>query len=138
MYAYNVHMSSIRIDVAARKPVYEQIADELRARLLAGEIRPGARLPSVRSLAIDLGIHHNTVAQAYRAIAEEGWVELTRGRGATVLDRARPKPAGRRVRQGFERELTAWIARARGEGVGVDWLRALLERQAAELEGGGE
>ncbi|MDE2255872.1 MAG: GntR family transcriptional regulator [Betaproteobacteria bacterium] len=62
----------LRIDLASSVPVYEQAADGLRAGLVAGTFKPGARLPAVRALAIDLGVHHNTVAQTDRQIATEG------------------------------------------------------------------
>ena len=70
----------LRIDLASRDPVYEQIANGLRAELVSGQFSPGAKLPTVRTLAIDLGIHHNTVAEAYRQLANEGWLELKRHR----------------------------------------------------------
>src|ERR1700730_19257747 len=90
--------TAIRIDLAAPTPAYRQIADAIRALLVAGELRPGERLPTVRQLAIDLAVHHNTVAEAYRILSEEGWVDLRRKRGATVVERrasdARAKGTG--------------------------------------------
>ena len=50
----------LRIDLASRVPVYEQIANGLRAELVSGKFSPGAKLPTVRTLAINLGVHHNT------------------------------------------------------------------------------
>ena len=67
----------LRIDLASRVPVYEQIANGLRAELVSGRFSPGAKLPTVRILAINLGVHHNTVAEAYRQLANEGWLELS-------------------------------------------------------------
>src|SRR6266478_1822573 len=59
----------LRIDLASRVPVYEQIANGLRAELVSGKFSPGEKLPTVRTLAINLGVHHNTVAEAYRQLA---------------------------------------------------------------------
>ena len=59
----------LQIDLGSTVPVYEQIANGLRAELVAGRFSPGAKLPTVRTLAIDLGVHHNTVAGAYRQLA---------------------------------------------------------------------
>jgi GntR family transcriptional regulator len=73
-------------------PAYRQIANALRQHLVTGRVRPGQRLPPVRQIAIDLGVHFNTVAQAYRMLADEGWLDLKRRRGALVLDRKRPNP----------------------------------------------
>jgi DNA-binding transcriptional regulator YhcF (GntR family) len=68
---------------ARRRPI--GIADGLRALLVHGAFKTGDRLPTVRQLAIDLTVHHNTVAQAYRLLADEGWLDLRRHRGATWL-----------------------------------------------------
>ena len=76
----------LRIDMDAVDPVWRQIADQVRALLMAGRLRPGARLATVRELALDLGVNHNTVAEAYRQRAAEGFVSLERGVGAVVLD----------------------------------------------------
>jgi GntR family transcriptional regulator len=59
----------LRIDLASSVPVYEQIANGLRAELVSGQFSPGDKLPPVRMLALDLGVHHNTVAEAYRQLA---------------------------------------------------------------------
>lgn len=128
---------TIRIDLAARAPVYQQIADELRQHLVGGTLAPGERLPTVRTLAIDLGVHHNTVAQAYRRLADEGWVELARGRGATVRDRRTPASPGRPGRRRFTRELAGLVTRALADGIAPDWLRAELQRRIDALDEGG-
>src|SRR5271169_946128 len=93
---------TLRIDLASPRPVYEQIVSGLRAFLVAGEFAPGDQLPTVRQLAVDLGVHHNTVAESYRVLAEEGWLDLRRGRGAVVLDRRDPQPITA-VKNGFGR-----------------------------------
>jgi GntR family transcriptional regulator len=71
-------------------PAYRQIADSLRRHLVEGHLKPGALLPPIRQLAVDLGVHFNTVAQAYRLLSEEGWIDLKRRRGALVIERGRP------------------------------------------------
>lgn len=83
---------SLKIDLASPESAYEQIATGLRTLLVAGEFRPGAQLPTVRQFAMDLGVHHNTVAEAYRILAQEGWLDLKRRRGATVVERPGPRP----------------------------------------------
>jgi GntR family transcriptional regulator / MocR family aminotransferase len=68
------------------------LEDALRDALRSGRLRPGARLPSSRSLAADLGIARNTVADAYGQLVAEGWLVARQGSGTRVADRA---PAGR-------------------------------------------
>jgi DNA-binding transcriptional regulator YhcF (GntR family) len=118
----------LQIDLASRVPVYEQIANGLRAELVSGRFSPGATLPTVRTLAIDLGIHHNTVAEAYRQLANEGWLELKRHRGAIVRDRHRPR-AGPDTMERFTRPLRELVARGLSEGLS----RSSLAREMVEI-----
>ncbi|MGH9396615.1 MAG: GntR family transcriptional regulator [Terriglobia bacterium] len=120
----------IRIDLASRLPVYEQIADSLRALLVLEAFKPGEQLPTVRRLAADLGVHHNTVAEAYRMLAAEGWLDLKRGCGASVRDRAAPRssPKGRKD---FARRLERLAVEAIARGVP----RAVVARQVKLLAG---
>jgi len=122
----------LRIDLAAATPAYEQIVSGLRAILVAGGFEPGDQLPTVRQLAVDLSVHHNTVAEAYRVLAAEGWLELKRGRGATVLGRETPAaPAG--LREQFQRHLRELVAKARADGVPEAAIAALMTNQTKEL-----
>ncbi len=116
---------SLRIDLASPVPVYRQIASALRALLVGESFRAGDPLPTVRQLALDLGINHNTVAEAYRILAEEGWLDLRRRSGVTVLPRARPK-ASRDETATFSRRLEELLAEARARGVPLDALRLEL------------
>ena len=74
----------IRIDLDSPRPLEEQIVGSLRQAMAQGSIGPGAELPSVRQLAGDLGVHWNTVARAYRRLADEGVLVVRRGRGAVI------------------------------------------------------
>jgi GntR family transcriptional regulator len=107
----------IRIDLASPIPTYRQIVDALRAHLVEGQLAPGDVLPSVRRLAIELGIHFNTVAQAYRELAEEGWLDLKHGRRALVLERGIPAGAGRAVQRDFQKRLREMVAQMRAGGL---------------------
>src|SRR5579872_7136434 len=73
---YTVYVQStmiLRVDSNSSIPVYRQIVDGVRILLVNGELAPGDQLPPVRRLALDLGVHFNTVAEAYRTLEEEGW-----------------------------------------------------------------
>ena len=91
MYIVYIHKTmTLRVNLDSPIPVYRQIVDALRLELVNGSFRPGDQLPPVRQLATDLGIHFNTVAEAYRVLSEEGWLDLKRRRGAVVIARAKP------------------------------------------------
>jgi len=116
----------LRIDMDGADPVWRQIADQIRAALVAGRIKAGARLATVRELALDLGLNHNTVAEAYRQLAAEGFLQLERGVGAVVLDREAPRPPAAEQER-FARRLKLLIAEARAAGVSVALLRRTIE-----------
>src|SRR5215467_13301439 len=122
---------TLRIDLTAPDPVWRQIADQIRAALVSGSIRPGARLATVRELALDLGVNHNTVAEAYRQLAAEGFLHLDRRAGAVVVERAAQRaPAGEHDR--FTRRLRSLVAEARAAGIPAGSLQAALLRAAKE------
>jgi GntR family transcriptional regulator len=123
---------TIEIDLTSPTPVFRQIAAAVRAQLVAGRVKAGDQLPTVRRLALDLGVHHNTVAEAYRLLAGEGWLDLGRGRGATVLDRSTPG-ASREARERFGRRLGELTALARAEGVPAETVGELLLELARGL-----
>ena len=125
----------LQIDLASPLPASEQIVRGLRATLLAGRFRPGDQLPSVRQLAVDLGVHHNTVAGAYRQLAEEGWLDLRRGRGATVIERPAPAPTPRAVAE-FRKRLEELVVKALAEGVPFGEVSHELKALAAKLQEG--
>jgi GntR family transcriptional regulator len=124
----------LRIDLASRVPVYEQIANGLRAELVSGNFKPGEKLPTVRMLAIKLGVHHNTVAEAYRQLANEGWLELKRHRGATVRRRDQPA-AGPDTMERFSRPLRELIAKGLADGLSPSSLARQMLDAARQLEG---
>src|SRR6185503_10188906 len=85
----------VSIDLESPTPAYRQIANDLRRHLVEERLKPGDLLPPVRQLAVDLGVHFNTVALAYRLLAAEGWLELKRRRGAAVIARNAPRDVDR-------------------------------------------
>jgi GntR family transcriptional regulator len=81
-------MFTIVVDFASSEPVYHQIAREIRALIAQGQLRVGDDLPSVRQLGEQVGVNPNTVARAYRILADEGLVEPRRGSSARVCEPA--------------------------------------------------
>jgi DNA-binding transcriptional regulator YhcF (GntR family) len=84
---------------------------------------------------VDLGVHHNTVAGAYRQLAEEGWLELRRGRGATVIERSAPAPTPRAEAE-FRKRLQELVVKALAEGVPSGAVSRELTVLAAKLKEG--
>jgi GntR family transcriptional regulator len=125
----------LEVDPADPTPVYEQIRAQIVRMVVAGTLAPGARLPTIRQLATDLGLAKGTVARAYEMLLRDG-VVASAGRRGTVVAAARgPDPARR------EEELGA-AARAfavRATQLGIDRDDAIRAVAAAldELDGSG-
>jgi GntR family transcriptional regulator/MocR family aminotransferase len=68
-------------------PLYRRIADDLRRSIAAGKLPAGARLPSSRALAMQLGVSRNSVTAAYETLLAEGILVSRRGSG-TIVHRA--------------------------------------------------
>ncbi len=75
---------------------------------------------------MELGVHFNTVAEAYRQLAAEGWLELRHGRVAVVIARSAPEIARKDWLGQFRDRLRGLIAQMRAEGVSADEIAAEL------------
>lgn len=124
---------SIRLESGQGDTVYEQIARQIRSRIVSGDLPPGFPLPPVRTLASDLGVNLNTVARAYRLLEDEGFVRIRDRSGAEV---AAPREgtsadAGERFRE----ELRSVLARMRQAGMQPEEIRRAAEAEIAALAG---
>ena len=120
----------IRFDPGSDVPAVRQIADSLRVLLVEGQLAPGAVLPSVRRLAMELGVHFNTVAEAYRQLASEGWLDLQHGRRATVAHRIRAAVTDRDWIEDFENRIRSLVAQVRSQGIPAESVATELRSMA--------
>src|SRR5512137_646046 len=74
----------IRIDKNSRVPIYDQIKEQVKGLIHAGQIKTGDQLPTIRELSVELSVNFNTVALSYRDLANEGVIVTERGRGTFV------------------------------------------------------
>ena len=82
----------VRLDVGSRGRSgacarYARVADELRAAIVGGRLRSGARLPSERALAEEFGVSRATIVSAFHLLRGEGLIETRRGAGSWVRRR---------------------------------------------------
>jgi len=83
------------LDFNTNSPIYLQIADAVKRKILSGQWRPGDKIPPVRELALDLGVNPNTAQRAVVLLESEGLLrtERTSGRYVTndksIIERAR-------------------------------------------------
>ncbi|MCS7082461.1 MAG: GntR family transcriptional regulator [Bacteroidetes bacterium] len=78
----------------------QRLAQELRYEIARGAYKPGERLPAIRDLARRLGVSPRIVHQAYRELAQEGWIALRVGRGAVVLQQQPTLSKAERLERG--------------------------------------
>jgi molybdate-binding protein/DNA-binding transcriptional regulator YhcF (GntR family) len=79
-----VAMLDVRLDYHSSKPLYKQIADQVRQLIATEQIRPGDRIPTVRELARSLNVNQNTVVKAYLELERENILSSRRGGGTLV------------------------------------------------------
>lgn len=99
----------ITIDEADRRPVYRQIAEEIKTLIARGELEEGFTLPPVRQIAIDLGVNLNTIAAAYRELQKQGLVRVRHGAGAVVSARRIPQPNEAELRRSLRSPLAQMV-----------------------------
>ena len=120
----------VSIDLGSPTPAYRQIASDLRLHLVEQRLKPGDLLPPIRQLALDLGVHFNTVALAYRILADEGWLELKRRRGAVVMARSEPRSMDRTRVDQLLQQLGHIAAELRSAGMSARQISTALQRIA--------
>ncbi len=74
----------IILDYRDTRPLYEQIVDKFQTLILKGVLEPNSRMPSVRSLAVELSINPNTIQRAYTELERAGFIYTVKGRGNFV------------------------------------------------------
>lgn len=77
----------IIISNSADKPIYEQIKEQIKNKILAGTLNAGELLPSIRTLAKDLHVSAITTKNAYIELEKEGYVETLPGKGTYVANK---------------------------------------------------
>ena len=77
-------MSEIYIDFRSRKPIYEQLIDNISSLVMRGIMQPDEPIPSVRQLASELGINPNTIHKAYMELERRGIIYSVIGRGSFI------------------------------------------------------
>ena len=124
------------VDKASDRPVFKQIADDLRCQIETGALSPGDRVPSETQLMAAYAVARMTVRQALAVLKAEGLLLAEHGRGVFV----RSKPVVRRVasdrfsRHHRDEGQAAFIAEAEGVGApAVDQLEVGYEKPAAEV-----
>ncbi|GAA5508749.1 GntR family transcriptional regulator [Novipirellula caenicola] len=114
-------------------PIYQQIVDQIRFRIVSGVLRPGDELPTIRGLAENLRVNPNTVARAYRELEHERLVEKRRTTGTFVCELAQRHTASQRRRM-INPHIDKLLTLSRQLGFELDELVALLQKRDAQFD----
>ena len=74
----------ILLDYRDKRPIYEQMVEKLEHLIISGGLEPLTRMPSVRSLAMELSVNPNIVQRAYAQLEQDGYLYTVSGRGTFV------------------------------------------------------
>lgn len=107
------------------KPLYEQVASQIKHSIITGELNAGEAIPSVRSLAKSLQISVLTIQKAYTILQEEGFIETTAGKGCYVSVQNQDFYLEEQQKK-IEEKFTEAIQIARESGINLEKLSELL------------
>ncbi len=114
----------IRINELSDIPIYMQIRNQIVMGISSGELEGGEQLPTVRALAMEMGINTMTVSKAYQLLKTEGYIMTDRKNGARI--RTSIQKQGN-ISDGNKAELKRIVSEARLSGVSKADLLGLIE-----------
>jgi len=115
---------NLRIDFSSPVPIYAQVKRHIKYLILAGDLKKGDDLPSVRKLAAFLRINPNTVAKAYRELVFEGIIDSRPGKGFWVKERKGENGERKKI---LKEEFEKFIEKAIKLGFSSEEIKEFLE-----------
>lgn len=112
-------------------PIYEQISSQVKAQILSGVLTAGAKLPSIRALASDLGVSVITTKRAYADLEQLGFICTVQGKGCFVAEGNQELLRENQLCH-IEEPLTQAAEQAEALGVTRDKLHEMLDLVAPE------
>ena len=117
------------------RPIYGQIKDGLRRMIVSGALEPDEKLPSVRSMAVDLAINPNTIQRAYAELEAEGFIYSVPGKGSFAAhgaDAAQRQEADPTRQAELIRRLRELVAELRYLGLSDQEIISLMNEGVAQ------
>ncbi|QUQ66000.1 GntR family transcriptional regulator [Kutzneria sp. CA-103260] len=111
---------------------WRQVRDQIAARIGSGELPVGAKLPTIRQLARDLGLAAGTVARAYRELETVGVLQTNRRQGTVVAQRVVPDEAAEQLRVAAAGYVTSALALGFGVEAAVAAVRDQFTDQSTQ------
>lgn len=123
----------LTINPTGNAPIYQQIIDQVREKVLIGLLRPGDRMPSVRELATMLTINPNTIQKAYQELERQKILVTVRGRGTFVSQENKGRQDVEQL-ENLEEYLRKGIIDARYLGLSQRQIHDLIGKLFNELK----
>lgn len=114
------------INHSSMQPIYEQIVEQIKGKIMQGELKEETALPSVRTLAKELKVSALTVKKAYDTLTEEGLIITVHGKGSFVAF-ANQNVMLEEKRKEVEADFETAIRKGRSCGMSKEELRQLFE-----------
>lgn len=124
----------IRIETSSSTPIYRQISDQIRYQIASGALRRGAKLPSVRELAVNLAVNQNTVLKVYNELCREKILKIERGDG-TYVSSGEPDMTAEQRKAVVADLLRPGVVQAVQLRMGLDEVKQLAAMEYAALTG---
>lgn len=123
----------IVLDFRDKRPIYEQVYEKIERLIVGGALESETKMPSVRSLAVELSVNPNTIQRAYAMLEQSGYIYTVSGRGNFVAPEAEWR--GGKLEE-VMKEYKQMLIRAKEAGVSKKMLLEELELIFRESEGG--
>jgi DNA-binding transcriptional regulator YhcF (GntR family) len=114
----------IKIDDYSDVPIYMQIRNQIVMGISSGELAPGEQLPTVRALALEMGINTMTVSKVYQLLKSEGYIVTDRKNGARVRESITQSGV---ISEENKSELKRIVSEARLSGVSKKEIQKLVD-----------
>lgn len=121
----------ILLDYRDKRPIYEQVVEKLEKLIMGGALEADSKMPSVRTMGMDLAVNPNTIQRAYNQLEQEGYLYTVSGRGSFVAPESE-------WREGKKKKMLAeWrlvTERAREAGLTREQLAGQLNEIYGEVQ----
>jgi DNA-binding transcriptional regulator YhcF (GntR family) len=127
----------IQLDLQSDTPIYVQLKNQIIEGIAAAKLAPGEPLPSVRTMAADLGVNMHTVNKAYQLLKQDGFIQIHRQKGVIIHPAGEAKVDDVYLAK-LVKELRPLLAEAKCRGMEKGHFYELCEQIFAEFAKAGE
>jgi GntR family transcriptional regulator len=116
------------------EPMYKQVTDQIKDAIVSGALKPNYKLPSIRSISLELNISIITIKRAYTDLEKEGYIYTRSGLGSFVADLNREKMRSEKLEE-FRRELKNIVLKAKKFNIPAEEILKIIHEIQEETNG---